>query len=485
MIRRTFAFVIIAAVKTVISLGLLWTGFRAISDDDFSRVTIAQRFALEPELDPSGTSWLPLPFWVYGGVMKAFGTSLAVAQITAIVLGVYAAVGVYVIARTLELTPRAALLGALVAACIPHSAHYGAAMVPDYPTAVLALAAVATLPQRHGPTRMAGAFAACLATLCRYETWPIALVVVGYAVFDAWHEPAQRRWLVSASAVAPAGAVAWMLHGLARHQDALFFFKRVSAYRRALGVDPLPWAARLVKHPVALFTAEPELMVLACMLPLVVWLTVGRSGLRGQAWSRPTWAVASVIGFLIVGDLLDGSPTHHEERTLLVAWLGLSLYVADLGERLLERAASHTEPLTTKARVALLSGLAMVVGVAALVRLPLAPREPFVDRSSELQIGQLARSVVAQGERLAVYTDDYGYLAVQAAFARPRDAAPLLRRDPRQREADPASDPLELARRLDALEAHFLVLPTARRAALGQWASLEVRSNGFLLAKRN
>jgi hypothetical protein len=226
-------------------------------------------------------------------------------------------------------------------------------------------------------------------------------------------------------------------------------------------------------------------MVLACLLPLVVWLTVGRSGLRGRLWTRPSWAVASVIGFLIVGDLLDGSPTHHEERTLLVAWLGLSIFVGDLGARLFERAESRTQPLTTKARVALLSGLAMVVGVAALVRLPLAPREPFVDRSSEIQIGQLARLVMAEGERLAVYTEDYGYFAVLAAFARPGDAAPLLRRDPRQQEADPASDPAELARRLDALKAHYLVLPRARSASLGQRASIEVRSNGFLLAKRN
>ena len=88
MIRRTAAPFIIATAKTVVSLALLWSGFRSISDDDFSRVAIAQQFAVHPHLDPSGTSWLPLPFWVYGGAMKAFGLSLATAQITAILLGV-------------------------------------------------------------------------------------------------------------------------------------------------------------------------------------------------------------------------------------------------------------------------------------------------------------------------------------------------------------------------------------------------------------
>jgi hypothetical protein len=33
-----------------------------VSDDDYARVVIAQRLSLA--LDPSGTSWLPFPFWL-------------------------------------------------------------------------------------------------------------------------------------------------------------------------------------------------------------------------------------------------------------------------------------------------------------------------------------------------------------------------------------------------------------------------------------
>src|SRR5690348_6357356 len=54
--------------------------FDHVSDDDFSRVTIAQTFAVAPRLDPSGTSWLPFPFWWLGGAMIVFGRSLRVAR---------------------------------------------------------------------------------------------------------------------------------------------------------------------------------------------------------------------------------------------------------------------------------------------------------------------------------------------------------------------------------------------------------------------
>ena len=52
---------------------VLALGFDHISDDDFARVTIAQTFASHPKVDPSGTSWLPFPFWAMGAAMLLFG----------------------------------------------------------------------------------------------------------------------------------------------------------------------------------------------------------------------------------------------------------------------------------------------------------------------------------------------------------------------------------------------------------------------------
>ncbi len=56
----------VGVAKLVASLAVLGSGFRAVSEDDYARIVIAQRFAAAPRLDPSGTRWLPLPFWLYG-----------------------------------------------------------------------------------------------------------------------------------------------------------------------------------------------------------------------------------------------------------------------------------------------------------------------------------------------------------------------------------------------------------------------------------
>jgi hypothetical protein len=491
VIRRSFAPALIAATKLVVTLVLLWSGFRSISDDDFARVAIAQAFAVHPHLDPSGTSWLPLPFWVYGGVMQVFGATLATAQITAILLGVYAAVGVWLVARALELGPRAALFAGLIAASFPHAARYGAAMVPDYPTAVLALAAAATLGSQHRPTRVVGALSACLATLCRYETWPIAGVVMAYALFDAARQPRERRWLLSAACLAPCGAVAWMLHGFTHHQDAFFFLKRVAAYRRALGGDSASIGARLVKQPLALFTGEPELVLLVLALPIVVMLVHGRRSLRGRAWERPAVALGSLAAFLVIGDLLDGAATHHEDRTLLVAWLAMAILVAELLARLLGGSFAPGLPQRwqgarhfPKPAVAFLGVLTAVVAMTLFLRPRLTKLEAFVDRSAEIRIGQVAAALVPEGERLAVYTEDYGFFAVQAAFARPEDSAPLLRHDPRHQEQDPLASPEALARRLDAQHARYLVVPAGARQKLHQPIRVVAQSSGFALLVR-
>ena len=60
------------ALKTVAlrSSACLRDGFPiAVSDDDYARVVIAEQWAHAPKLDPSGTSWLPLPLWLNGSAM--------------------------------------------------------------------------------------------------------------------------------------------------------------------------------------------------------------------------------------------------------------------------------------------------------------------------------------------------------------------------------------------------------------------------------
>jgi hypothetical protein len=70
----------LAAARLAASWAVAEAGLRALSDDDYARVAIAQRFAGAARLDPSGTSWLPFPFWVMGTAMKLLDPSLDVAR---------------------------------------------------------------------------------------------------------------------------------------------------------------------------------------------------------------------------------------------------------------------------------------------------------------------------------------------------------------------------------------------------------------------
>src|SRR6185503_6603773 len=92
---------VVAGAKAIVSSAVLASGFRAISDDDYARVAIAERFATHPTLDPSGTSWLPAPFWLNGIVMLPLGRSLDVARGTAFTLGLSSALLIHVSARWL------------------------------------------------------------------------------------------------------------------------------------------------------------------------------------------------------------------------------------------------------------------------------------------------------------------------------------------------------------------------------------------------
>ena len=76
-----------ALAKAAIGASVLAAGFEAVSDDDYARVVIAEEWARAPRFDASGTSWLPLPFWVVGAAMRVFGRGLGTARFVSVLLG--------------------------------------------------------------------------------------------------------------------------------------------------------------------------------------------------------------------------------------------------------------------------------------------------------------------------------------------------------------------------------------------------------------
>jgi hypothetical protein len=450
------------AAKLVTSALVLATGFRAVSDDDYARLVIAQRFAETPSLDPSGTSWLPVPFWAYGSVLALFGGSLGVARATALVLGVLSTLSVLVSARWLGATRAGALAAAFVASLLPWSAWLGAATVPEAPTAGLVVLGMASLSASTLHRRALGAAALALACFSRYEAWPVAVLFGVMTAVDARRKRSGSLAVPAFVAVLPIAL--WLAHGAVRHDDALFFWKRVASYKHALGVETT--LAERVFEPLGALVRE--LPLLAVTAALLVRRVVARSTLAPYA--RGFAGSAAIVVFLALGSAGGGAPTHHAARALLpVSYFLACVFGRALGDELEGR--RFGVPLG-----------ALLVLFASRPWALASPPSDFARRELELHTGERARTLGAPA--LLIDTPDYGYLAVTAAFRRPSAAAPLDDRDPRRsRPRDPFASLDALRARLAAAPNAWLVSTDAHAPLASKLGTVRARNAAFTLVE--
>ncbi|WP_437997307.1 hypothetical protein WMF26_41850 [Sorangium sp. So ce185] len=487
---------LVALAKAAVSALVLALGFRAVSDDDFARVVLAQAWAHAPRLDPTGTSWLPVPFWLNGALFRVFAPTLEVARAIAFALGVASSALIYISARWITGDRRAALAGTLVAGAFPWSACLGVATVPELPTAALTLFAVASLvtppagPAPPAGRALLGALALALATLSRYEPWPVAAVFAAMALLSAarlGQGRAAQATLALAALAALAGPAAWIAWNRVAHGEALHFLARVASYRSALGPGSDGSLLRLFAYPAAMVREEPELFLSPIALALVAW-RARRGAPPGAARPLPPLlraarpyalpgAVAAVqIAALSLALVRDGAPTHHPERATLLALLLLALAVGDLLARAFRGASSG-------ARRALGGALMAVLCVGLFFR-PHLRREHFNPRTDEVAIGRAAAELTPPSAPLLIEVVDYGHLATLAALGRPWGAHPDRSIDPRDPPVRSSfDDPASLARRAAALGAVYLIgrvrppvldlvgPPLATRGAFGLWAA--------------
>jgi hypothetical protein len=465
----------VVLAKVVASAVVLGGGFRAVSDDDFARVVIAEQWARAPRWDASGTSWLPLPFWITGTAMKIAGRDPTTARVVALALGVVAALLVYRAARWLGETRAAASAGAVAAAVFPWSARLGVATVPELFTAALAVLAMASLaPAQGSARRLLGGAALLAATLSRYETWPVAFVFAGICLVEGMRRPAfpspapeqgvLAAPLLGAAALALAGPAVWMAWNRVAHGDALHFLSRVAAYRQALGGGEGSAAGRLWAYPLAMLREEPEIAALCAAAALVTGLSQGAGVLRRRLapYARPAAVGAAQVLALSLAMMKDGAPTHHPERAVMAELLLLAMAGGALSVRALAAGTPH------RAR----SGLVLAAALALAFGLGRAPRSPqtFAGRDDEEAIGRAAAGLCPPGEPVLIEVSDYGYLAVTAALGRPEDAVPDRSVDPRDaRTPSSFSDAATLRDRMAASGARWAAARPglAARATLG------------------
>ena len=408
---------------------LLRDGFSHVSDDDFARTVIAEEWCAAVRglplaestdpfrtsrwtriVDPSGTSWLPAPFWLTGAVMVAFGRSIAVARAAQLAL---LALSGALLLRTLRRGGLSSMHCApiVLLGFTPMMLWMSASQSPDAWVAVLiASGAFALLrPQgtldERGSIDLAPALGLLVATLSRYEAWPVALVV---AAAQARHRP---RWR---TLVPLAGPCVWMLWNQLAHGAALHFFARVARYRQAH--EAVSLTSRLLHVPTATLALLSRTLLIAMLVALVLILM--------SATLRRTWWPTLVAGlalwsFLLLGSLGDGAPTHHPERAqLALGWLGAAVLVVGTKELFLRvhlRAGTKGGAILAAALV--FAGI--LAAPAHLAQWRQWPGQGDADRAAQIRAGLHARETDTAEGRREVSTCGYDYLAFIAAYGAP------------------------------------------------------------------
>jgi hypothetical protein len=479
---------LLALLKLAVGAFVLWRGFSAISDDDFARVVIAQEFANAPKVDPSGTSWLPLPFFVTGVPMFFVGRDFAVARAVAIVCGVLSIWLVYGSARLLGASRSGALVGATIAALFPYSAWLGVATVPELPTAALITFGIACLtaagpgtPQDPEPGRgvllsLLGGAALSAAAACRYEAWPVACGGAAVALYDARRTGEKARALGAMAALC--FPLAWLAHGQYHYADPFFFIKRVAEYKAALGGNQASLSSLIFGYPLAIVRNEPELCF-ATLGALIAWGTHLRS-------ARPLLLLGLMLLVLVVGDLRGGAPTHHQERAILAVWLFASIYLGaalfEIGSLLFGSARAAASVVARKRAQRGLAALLLGVALGPALARPFWTRVGiFAPRTEELALGRTARSLVRPYEKVVVATEDYGYFALMAGFAEPERCVVFDSHDPRTsaRASAPApSGPEALVAFGTRENARYVMLPAPMAREIAPEHARILQDNG-------
>jgi hypothetical protein len=413
---------VVALVMAKLALGalVLHMGFSHVSDDDYARIVIAERFAHAPHLDPSATSWLPLPFWITGTAMMLFGRSLGVARFVAVALGALSVAAPYAAMRCIGIRRWAAVAATTIAMVLPWSAWLGVATVPEAWTgAITGAAMIAMVEPRARGWAAAGLLAA---SLSRYETWPACAVLASLCGVATLRGDQPRRNTIIAL-VAVAGPMLWMLWNAHAHGSPVHFLARVSAFRRAIGAAELPLRDKLLAYPIAL-AAETQV---AAMLGAVGVVGLCASSALRRRWLVAGCCVAATMAFLVLGDVRDGAPTHHPERALSPLWWVLVAMGVDTIDTALF--------LSRGGRSRVCIGLLAVGALAWLAYLPSRLSRPPGETEAERRDGPIARGLdmrIRNPSSADITPCSFEHFALIAAWGRPEAAniLPALHRPP-------------------------------------------------------
>ncbi|MBZ5653408.1 MAG: glycosyltransferase family 39 protein [Acidobacteriia bacterium] len=148
--------------------------------DAWGRYTISLLWSQRPDHVPSDV-WLPLPFWILGGVLR-FWPSESAARIFTLLLGTVTVLPFYGVAKRI-CTPWVAFCSAVVFACLGLHIGYSVSTSSEAPTLLFMIGGTFCWLRFRTDFKfgwlMGAALAFDAAALCRYEVWVfIALIGV-------------------------------------------------------------------------------------------------------------------------------------------------------------------------------------------------------------------------------------------------------------------------------------------------------------------
>lgn len=453
-------------------------GFRAVSDDDYARVLLAQRFAQAPHVDPTGSSWLPFPFWTMGTLMRALGPTLAVARGFALASAFASGLVLWASGRVAGLSSGASALGALASLIAPSLALLAAAPLPELPSAALATYGVAAACFGGRGALFAGGVALLAACLSRYEVWPLAAVAALICLARARTARTEatptstaqggggsvRLAALASALLAIAGPLAWVGWNLKAHGSALWFARRVASYHASVAPGASALSGLIEGYPLALLREAPGLLFVVAVA--LAW--------RG---ARKRWALFLTAGLVQVVALCaaqarGGAPTHHPERTLAATFCLLALAAAGEAEQFWRARAGAPKgrgPFSDRRAfrtIMAISALTLVASSGFVWRLLSLPEGFGLPRSEELALGRVLAERVGAGERVLVAPSSYGYLATLVTFGRPDDVTALVPKevDPRSTADDPFESEASLAHAVEQAGARWVLATGGQRS---------------------
>ena len=323
--------------KIGLEVAILAAGFISVSGDDFARTLIAHAWAKDPfiasgRFGPASVSWLPLPFWIVGSVLRVYPDLWLAPILTNLVLSLGTLVFAYLLGRRLFGDP-VGLWAAIFIGVTPW--HIWLSVSGMAEIALLFFVAgglyflVRWTDNPQPGTVILGVLAMLAATAVRPEGWFYATGWSAYVGYCALGDLRRRRYArgvgLTLVAVVPWTFVAYWLafnYRLGGHVLHFLALNRGFYEAETAGIDSV-WL-RLLQFPMLMAVVSPLTAVL--VLPASIRL-LKRGPHRPAVRLYLTWCLGGV-GSLVLAGLLGFGTTSAPQRYTLASLALLSPLIA-------------------------------------------------------------------------------------------------------------------------------------------------------------